>query len=224
MRTIHQLFGKSPFEPLVAHTEKVAEAADLVRPLFDSYVAGDYKRCNEIYSEISQVEHDADTIKEDIRDHLPRYLFLPVDRGDIILYVRQQDHIADAAEDVAMLITLRDMETPEPFRTLLLKLVDEVVTATDLLLVAGKEMAALLESSFGGPEVDKVRGLVKEVANQESRADETQHKTAKALLSPDCELDPVSISLWMHAIQVLGNLANAAENTGDVLRTMMARR
>ncbi|MEN8144909.1 MAG: TIGR00153 family protein [Gemmatimonadota bacterium] len=224
MRTIHQLFGKSPFAPLVAHTEKVAEAVALVRPLFDSYVAGDFKRSEEIYDEISQVEHDADEIKEEIRDHLPRYLFLPVDRGDVIRYVRQQDHIVDAAEDVAMLITLRDMETPEPFRALLLKLVDEVVTAAELLVVAGKEMAALLESSFGGPEVDKVLGLVTDVSNQESRADDTQHATARALLRSENHIDPVSIGLWMHAIQVLGNLANAAENTGDVLRTMMARR
>ncbi|MFQ5746995.1 MAG: TIGR00153 family protein [Gemmatimonadota bacterium] len=224
MRTIYQLFGKSPFDPLVAHTRTVHAAAELVRPLFEAFTAGEWARCEEIYARIADLEHEADVQKDEIRDHLPKFMFLPVDRGDVLRYVRQQDSIADCAEDLAMLVTLRKLPSPEPFRAQLLQLVEDVVRASELLLEAGSELPSLYEASFGGPEVDKVLSMVKSIANQESKADHKQHEVARALLACENGLDPTSITVWMHIIQVLGKLADHAENAGDVLRAMMARR
>lgn len=224
MRTIYQLFGKSPFDPLVAHTRTVHRAAELVKPLFEAFTAGEWERCDELYEEIADIEHEADVQKDEIRDHLPKFMFLPVDRGDVLHYVRQQDSIADCAEDLGMLVTLRKLPSPEPFRSRLLELVADVVRASELLLEAGSQLAALYEASFGGPEVDKVLAMVTRVADQESKADHKQHETARSLLACEDGLDPISITVWLHIIQVLGKLADHAENTGDVLRAMMARR
>ncbi|MFQ5688650.1 MAG: TIGR00153 family protein [Gemmatimonadota bacterium] len=224
MRTIYQLFGKSPFGPLVAHTQRVHEAVKLIRPLFEAFLDEDWDRALEIYRTISKLEHKADVLKSEIRDHLPRSMFLPVDRGDVLKYLKEQDAIADAAEDLGVMLTLRQTPCPAALRPLLLDLVAQVIKTSELLVEAGLELTRLFETSFGGPEVDKVLRRVAEVDDQEWEADKRQWQVSKALLEHEQELDPVSVFLWMHIIEVLGAVANHAENTGDMLRLMLARR
>src|SRR5690606_23053950 len=84
VRSILGLFAKSPFGPLAEHTQRVHDTVVLLRPLMEAFIEGDWARTQEIYERISRLEHDADVIKNDIRDHLPKSLFLPVDRGDVL--------------------------------------------------------------------------------------------------------------------------------------------
>ena len=41
MRNLSGLFGRSPFEPLVAHARKVHECVELIRPISDAIVNGE---------------------------------------------------------------------------------------------------------------------------------------------------------------------------------------
>ena len=65
--------------------------------------------------------------------------------------------------------------------------------------------------------------MVSEVNDQEWEADKVQGSLSRALLECEEELGAVSILLWMRIIEVLGQVANHAENTGDLLRMMLAR-
>ena len=222
MRTIYQLFARSPFGPLVEHTKRVHETVELVRPLFEAFLAEDWDRTEEIYRQISKLEHKADEVKIEIRNHLPRSLFLPVDRGDVLKYLKEQDAIADAAEDLGVILTLRRTICPEDLKPLVLEMVDQVVRTSELLVQIGTEMDELLESTFGGPEVERVLEQVDDVNRQEWEADKLQWTLARALLSHEEDLDPVSLFMWMHTIEVLGGLADHAENTADLLRLMIS--
>lgn len=224
MRTIFELFAKSPFGPLTEHTEKVHETALLVRPLFEAFLAGEWERTEEIYRHISKLEHKADLQKNEIRDHLPRSVFLPVDRGDVLRLLKEQDGIADSAEDLGVLLTLRRTRSLETLTPQILAFVDEVIRTSELLLEAARELTLLVESSFGGPEVEKLLRKVAEVNDQEWEADKCQWAVSRSLLAREDELDPVSILMWMRILEVLGSLANHAENTADLLRLMLARR
>ena len=84
MRSIAGVFGRSPFRPLAQHTEKVNDTVQLVRPLMEAFLAGDWAKTDELYVRISKLEHKADVLKSEIRDRLPKSLFLPVDRGEAL--------------------------------------------------------------------------------------------------------------------------------------------
>ena len=90
MRAIAELFGKSPFGPLVEHTNKVHQTVREVRPLVEAFLDEDYEEVELIYERISKLEHKADVIKREIRNHLPKSLFLPVDRGDMLKFLKEQ--------------------------------------------------------------------------------------------------------------------------------------
>lgn len=223
MRGILKLFAKSPFGLVVKHTTQVQETVQLVRPLFETFLAGDRKKLVEVYEEICRREHEADETKSAVRDHLPKSVFLPVNRGDILTYVREQDSIADAVEDLGVILTMREAKFVPEFEPKLLELVDRVVEAAELLFDAAREITNLAATSFAGPEVDRALRMVAEVNRKEWEADQQQAEFSKIVFEHEDEIDPISVFQWMHIAEVLGDVADHAENTGDMLRLMLAR-
>lgn len=224
MRSIFGLFGRSPFGPLSQHTERVHDTVVLIRPLLEAFMAGDWERTEEVYAQIRELEHRADLIKNDIRDHLPKSLFMPVDRGDVLQFLRVQDRIADSAEDIGVLLTMRHTPTPEPMKAGVLEFVDSVIGTSEAWFKAAKELPALQEASFTGPEVEKMLRQINEVRELERQADQHQAKMTKQLFEYEKEIGALSIMLWMNVFRVLGMVANNAESTADLLRLMLAKR
>ena len=62
---------------------------------------------------IFEKEAEADRIKNDLRGALPKSLFMPVDRRDLLEVLQMQDSIADTAQDIAGLLIERRMEIPD---------------------------------------------------------------------------------------------------------------
>lgn len=95
------LFAKSPFKPLNEHAEKVKETVLRMDDAVQAYVDGDKAKVDALYQQISGLEHEADIVKHAIRRHLPSSLIMPVDRTDILKFLKQQDDMANSAEIVA---------------------------------------------------------------------------------------------------------------------------
>lgn len=224
MRAIAGLFARSPFGPLAEHTERVHDTVVLIRPLLEAFMAGDWQETESVYRQISKLEHKADVQKNDIRDHLPKSLFLPVDRGDVLLFLKEQDSIADRAEDAGVLLTMRRTPTPASMREGITTLVDSVIQVSEAWFEVARELPNLQEVSFSGPEVDRILERINEISSLEWEADKRQAEVTRALFEHEDEIGAVSVVLWMRILQVLGAVANHAENTADLLRLMLARR
>jgi predicted phosphate transport protein (TIGR00153 family) len=106
------LFGKSPFKALQDHMRVVLECAREIPPLFESLAAGD-QGVVAAKERIFEKEAEADRIKNDLRGALPKSLFMPVDRRDLLEVLQMQDSIADTAQDIAGLLIERRMEIPD---------------------------------------------------------------------------------------------------------------
>lgn len=223
MRTFIELFAKSPFAPLTKHAEKVKDVVAEVRPLMDAMLEEDWQSTSERYERISRLEHQADEIKQEIRDRLPRSLFLPVDRGDLLKFLKEQDAIADAVEDLAVLVTMRETRGPEPLKVKVRELVDGIVKTSDTWFSIASQLPELQESSFTGPEVRKVLELIDAVHQQEWQTDRMQASMGRTTIRFEEELGAVSVNFWMRIAGKLGDVANHAENAADLLRMMLAK-
>lgn len=223
MRTFFELFARSPFTPLTRHSEKVREVVAEVRPLMEAMLAEEWQTAAEHYELISRLEHQADELKQEIRDHLPRSLFLPVDRGDLLKFLKEQDAIADCAEDLAVLVTMRRTRASDPLKGRVRDLVDGILTATDTWFSVASQLPDLQESSFTGPEVARVLELIDAVHQQEWETDRLQAAMGRTTIEFEEELGAVSVMFWMRIASKLGDLANHAENAADLLRMMLAR-
>ena len=110
MRTtnpIASLLGSSPFKPMQAHMVIIQECVSEVPALFDALIADDQEKITRQKELIFEKEHEADLLKNDLRVHLPKSLFMPVDRRDLLELLELQDTIANTAQDIAGLLVER---------------------------------------------------------------------------------------------------------------------
>ena len=224
MRPIVALFGKSPFGPLAQHAEQVRATVELVRPLVEAFVAGDRGRTSELYERISKLEHKADNIKNDIRDHLPKSLLMPVDRGDVLTFLKEQDRIADRAEDLGVLLNMRDTRVHEAMAPPVNALVEAALACANAWFDVATSLTTLEGASFIGPEVDRIMDRIRAISNLEWEADKKQAEATRVMFEHEQEIGAISVMMWMHIFRVLGSIADHAENTADLLRVMLAKR
>jgi len=220
---IRNLFGKTPFKPLHKHILQVKECADQLKPLIEAFISGDYKKVEEIANNISHLEHLADKTKTDIRLHFPKGWFMPVDRGDILSFLKKQDTIADKAEDTARLIQIRKTKVPKEIVDDLREFTDSVTASVDALEKAYSEIDRLMETGFGDKEREIILDLIKKVDRNEVKADELQLKMTKKLFEIEDKLDFMTIFFLMRIINEMDAVADYSENSGDQLRIMIAK-
>ena len=109
MINISSMFAKSPFKPLQDHMDKVIESIAPLKEFFEALQDQNYAKVEEIQQQISVAEEAADTIKNEVRNHLPRNIFMPINRRDLLEMLDMQDSIADVAQDIVILLNIRRM-------------------------------------------------------------------------------------------------------------------
>ena len=78
------LFGRSPIRPIQEHMQVANEAAQHLPELFRASAANDWERAQLVHQDILAAEKSADKLKRSVRRHLPKSLFLPVPRSDLL--------------------------------------------------------------------------------------------------------------------------------------------
>ncbi len=223
MRNLSGLFGSSPFEPLVDHARKVHDCVTLIRPIAEAILAGDQDRLKELQHETSKAEYEADLLKDRIRQRLPRRYFLPVSREDVARFLSQMDKIADAAEDFAVVATLRKIELPPELHDTFMEFVDKVLQLSECLLQVANHLAELQKEAFVGPEAEDVLAKIERVCHMEWESDKLSRSFARQFYGM-IELDPVTIMLCEKLSLALSEIADHAENVGKNLRLMISRK
>ena len=218
LTTILNLFGRSPFAPLQSHMEKVGHCVDMLPELFTALLNEDVKELEKIAEKISLFEHQADLTKNDIRNHLPKTLFLPIDRAHLLKILTLQDAIADKAEDIAVLTTLKPLKLLDPFRDPFFEFLNKNIDAFHSVHRIIKEIHELLESSFGGLEAQKVQSMVQEVAFKEHEADLIQRKLIKSVFLAEPQLNYITYDLWQRIFESVAAISNLSENLANRIR------
>lgn len=218
MRSIAGLFGRSPFKLLEQHMEKVKDVLDEVPPLIDALYKSDYDRVKEISENILRLEHEADKLKNDIRGQIPNSIFMPVDRRDFLNLLSSQDDIADAVEDLSIVLRLKNLTVPESIRPRLMELANNVVNIGAMAYKIVSELDNLMEVSFGGPEADAVIAMVTELSSMEWNADKLQFKFAREIFQMEENLSKADFFVLLELGRKLGGLADKSEKVGKILR------
>ena len=217
------LFGKSPFKALQGHMRVALECANEIPPLFEALAAGDQEGVIAIKDRIFEREAEADKIKNAMRGALPKSLFMPVDRRDLLDVLQMQDSIADTAQDIAGLLVERRMEIPDFMQEPMLALARRSVEACEQSAKIIEELDELLAMGFRGREASLVEEMVEKLNLIEDDTDELGIELARRLFEHEDEIKPVSVMMWYQLVEWVGDLADYAEKVGDRLRLLIAR-
>ncbi|WP_372747366.1 TIGR00153 family protein [Litorivivens sp.] len=217
------LFGKSPIAPIQQHMTSTRDCAQLLTQFMDAAVAGDWDQAKTHQKAIAKLENEADKLKKQVRLQLPKSLFLPVPRSDLLDLVGVQDHIANLAKDIAGLMLGRQMEIPAKLVELMGEYLKLAIDTVNQAHRAIDELDELLESGFRGREVDFVESLINELDKLEHENDKAQVKIRAVLFKLEAELPPVNVMFLYKIIDWVGELANEAQKVGSRLQILLAR-
>jgi predicted phosphate transport protein (TIGR00153 family) len=220
---IASLFGHSPFKPVQAHMRIVKECVEEVPGLMEALISGNSKGLEESKDRIFAKEQEADDMKNNLRAHLPKSLFMPVDRRDLLELLDMQDSIADTAQDIAGMLIERHMEVTEDMRDPLRQLVQRCVDTVGHTAQIIEELDELVQTGFGGKEATRVEEMVENLNKIEDETDELGIRLTQKLFSQEDKMKPVSVMFWYQLIQWIGDLADYGEKVGDRLRLLIAR-
>lgn len=221
--TITNLFGKSPVKPIQQHMAKAHECASLLSRFFDAVLADDWQAAEAVQQEIKALEHEADKLKKSIRLHLPKSLFMPMPRSDLLELITMQDKIANSAKDIAGLMLGRKMTIPEPIAAMMKDYVLESISTSNHALKAISELDELVEAGFGHREIQVVEELIEKLDAAEYRTDVLQVEIRAKLFSVEKDLPPVDVIFLYKIIDWVGELADRAQKVGSRLQLLLAR-
>ena len=173
--------------------------------------------------EVAQLENDADRLKKKLRLHLPKGLFMPVARRDLLEVLTMQDRIANRAKDIAGLMVGRRMRMPEPIRDDYRALVVRCRDACRQANLIVNELDELVETGFRGHEVGRVEAMLDELDAVEKDTDRLQVKVRDSLFGMESELNPIDVMFMYRVIDWTGDLADRAQRVGSRLQLMLAR-
>lgn len=217
------VFAKSPIKPLEQHIRIANKCANQLIPFFDACSQDDWDTATKVRTNISLLEHEADDLKRQLRLELPRGLFMPIDRTDILELLTQQDKIANCAKDISGRILGRQLKIPETLQISFSSYLQRCVEATEKAADAINELDDLLETGFRGREVELVEKMINQLDVIEDDTDKMQIALRSDLLKIENNLNPVDVMFLYQIIEWVGELADLAERVGSRLEIMLAR-
>lgn len=219
---LSNLFGRSPIKPMQEHMALAVKAASELVGFFEAVTAGDWDLARSIQQQVVKHENEADEIKKQLRLHLPKSLFLPVPRTDLLELLTMQDRIPNRAKDIAGIIMGRRMAIPASMKDQMNEFVRSSVAAAEQALTAINELDELLETGFSGRELTVVENMIKELDDREEKADQLEIGVRTSLFALEAQLPPVDVMFLYNIIDWVGDIANRAHDVGGRLQLLLA--
>ena len=216
-----RLFGRSPFVPLQLHLDKIADCVEASVALIERIRTGNTANIDEEARAISKLEHKADLVKNDIRNNLPRGLFMAIDRGQLLEILSLQDSIADKGEDIAVLMSIRPVKILDELSEPLKEYVEGNIGAFHKTKEVMRELDALIESGFGGTEAARVETMIEEVAHSEHECDIMLRKLMKMVLDHEDELSTGDFFVWQRLLHEIAGISNLSEKLANRVRMLL---
>jgi predicted phosphate transport protein (TIGR00153 family) len=219
--SLANIFTTSPFENTLRHAEKVAQCGPLFVRAVERYFKGDRDEFEIIKEEIRDIEAEADRIKRNIRSHLPSAILMPVEKPVFFAFLREADKVVDCVKNSLYWMSYFHLSIPEPIEKDYLVLVKEVGDYLGFL----PEMVSAAHKYFGSRlENDRiaVKDIIREIRWREKESDDLE-KTLLIRLCADQELPPKTFFVMIRLVETTGDIADHLENSGDMMRAMIAR-
>jgi len=215
------LFYESPFKKLKNHADKVKECAWMFKRAVECYVELDCEEFDKLTEDVAMLESQADELKRNLRNHLPRGVLMPVDKFILLDCLREQDHVLDDVEEALYWLSFKpEGGIPEELVGDFLDLIDVVIPTIEKIpdMV---EQATVYFRSKTEENRDRLKSIIRDIHQDENEADHLEHELKKQAFT--LLKDPVEIYRIVRLVEIIGDICDHAQNASDRIRTMIAR-
>ena len=225
IRSVLDVVAESPFVPLEAHATKGVLAVEKLAEAMEAYCEGNYAILEERTEEIDKLEHEADKLKQKIRTGIPSSVRLPVNKKDLLSFLKQQDSIADYAQAAAYWMTLRPCKNiPDKIKEGFLELMGTSLKTARLYDELVGKLYKLLATSFSKEEIKETMTIIPEVEKLEHDVDVLETALLKEIFEHEDTIGGAGVCHLMGLVERIGGIADKSASAADRLRTMIYRR
>ena len=215
------MFITSPFDGLQEHAEKVKECAWVFQRAIECIIEDRCEDFEQFRKDIDKLESEADAIKRRVRGHLPKGTLLAVDKFQLFRYLREQDKVIDAVEEGLDWLSFRaaagiPKALEKDFMVLVEAVTDPIEELSKMVTEARKYF-----SSFSENQRIIVKDMIRALRQYEHEADKIEDATKEKIFNSID--DAVAVFHLIRFAEIIGSIADHAENAGDMMRAMMAK-
>ena len=215
------MFVTSPFEGLQEHAEKVKECAWVFQRAIECIIEDRCEDFEQFRKDIDKLESEADAVKRRIRGHLPKGTLLAVDKFQLFRYLREQDKVLDAVEEGLDWLSFRAAAgIPEVLEKDFMILVEAVIDPIEQLHQMVAE-ARKYFSNFSENQRVIVKDMIHNLRQYEHEADKLEDAVKEKIFNSID--DAVAVFHLIRLTEIIGSIADHAENAGDMMRAMIAK-
>jgi phosphate transport system regulatory protein PhoU len=208
------------FDLLKKHAHLVLECVERLSLALEAYNKKDNTRLEEIAKHIFEIEKEADQLKRNIRGHLPKGLILPVERFELFMYLKEQDAIADVAEEILNWLSFKYVDIPKDLfkeiENLLLKSIEPLKYLENLIIYSADFLLNRNEDSR-----NQAKEIVRNIRYSQYLAEEFGNKIKKEIFSKVNEA--LNLFYILKLVDLILGIPHHAENTADLMRAMIAK-
>ena len=215
------MFVTSPFDGVQEHAEKVKECAWVFQRAIECIIEDRCEDFEQFRKDIDKLESEADAVKRRVRGHLPKGTLLAVDKFQLFRYLREQDKVIDAVEEGLDWLSFRAAAgIPEVLEKDFMILVEAVMDPIEELSKMVTE-ARKYFSNFSEDQRIVVKDMIRTLRHYEHDADELEDTVKEKIFNAID--DPVAVFHLIRLTEIIGSIADHAENAGDMMRAMIAK-
>ncbi|MBW1740063.1 MAG: TIGR00153 family protein [Deltaproteobacteria bacterium] len=217
---LNSLFYRSPFENLQKHADKVKECAHLFKEAAVCHIGQECKKFDLLTEQVARLESEADGIKRNIRNHLPRGILMPVDKFQFFEYLREQDKVLDEVEDALFWLSFRPKGIPDEVATDFHHLVEAVIPPIEKL----SDLVSLATGYFRSrseAQRTKMKSLIRDIRQYEREADLLERELKFKIFGTI--KDALVVYHLIQLVGIVGDIADHAQNASDRMRAMIAK-
>ncbi len=208
------------FDLLEKHARLVIECTERLPLALEAYFSKDFSRLDEISEDIIAIEREADRLKQNIRAHLPYGIITPVDKFELFMYLKEQDAVADAAEDILKWLTFKSIDVPKELSLKILELLEENIKTAEYLIPLIEKSRLYIER---GDEVSRknAKEIIRDIRRREHESDllSTEIKRSIFKLNEDFSI----VYFLLKLLEYIGEISARSENAADLMRAMIAK-
>jgi len=210
-----------PFDGLQQHAEKVKECGWSFQQAMECYASQTCDKFEQYRQEVNQLESEADEIKRSIRANITQKDRMAVSKYPLFMYISQQDKVLDSVQNSLNWISFRpDTGLPENLKSGFFEFVNAVVIPIEELNVMVVEARKYFDN-YSEHQRQIVKDIISNLRKSEHDADQLEDALKLKIFTEIS--DPVAIYHLIKLTDLIGAIADHAENAGDMMRAMIAK-
>ena len=217
------LLAESPFAGLQEHMSVGDDAVSKLGDFITAVTEDDWRTAAECREQIVELENRADDIKNNIRNNLPKSLFMSVSREDLLGLVMTMDEIPNAAKDISGIMIGRKMAIPKQVKDQFISCSKAAIKAANQASEAVRKVDDMQKSGFGSNDAAALSDLVAHLEQIERENDELEIALRQELFECEKDYDPIDMMFLYDIINKVGSLADISQTVGHLLVRLVSR-